>query len=540
MLYDYRGLPIDLAALSREQADVSVTGVRQPIFADMPLTSPTALADAYLAADRGDITAYLTLAEAAELRDLHYRSVLTTRRQAIAGLPIVVETTTEDARDEQIAASVRELLSKNKIATLLNDLLDGLAKGFAVSEIVWEQTSREWKPSEYLWRDQRHFCFDSDTHTKLRLLDSADLVNGVELAPYKFMVHKPQLLSGKPIKRGLARTAIFAVMIKSFGLKDWAQFADRYGMPLRVGKYSEGATAEQKSRLLQAIAQMGHDAGCIIPDSMLLDLVSAPTNANGEVFERLGSFVNKELSKVVLGQTMTADDGSSLAQSQTHDVVRKAIRDDDAQQLAMTLARDLVAPYVALNFGADSAVPTVRFDVSEPENLKMLAEALPPFIDRGLRVGAGVIRDKFGLEEPGADEEVLVGKSSVSGVAPETSAATGASNASNAGNADNASRAYSELTRRLLAGEPLTASQMLYLERSQMDDIDRKVARNSEAIETAALPAMSRIMAEVGSARNERELASKLEALQLDTQQLEALLGRLMFEAHVDGDDEGH
>ena len=43
----------------------------------------------------------------------------------------------------------------------------------------------------------------------------------------------------------------------------------------------------------------------------------------------------------------------------------------------------------------------------EPEDLELLSKSLVPFIDRGLRVEASVVRDKFGIPEPEADAEIL-------------------------------------------------------------------------------------------------------------------------------------
>ena len=57
------------------------------------------------------------------------------------------------------------------------------------------------------------------------------------------------------------------------------------------------------------------------------------------------------MSKVVLGQTMTDENGGSLAQAMVHNQIRIDILQDDARQLANTINRDLIAPFVALNFG---------------------------------------------------------------------------------------------------------------------------------------------------------------------------------------------
>ncbi|MCP4699306.1 MAG: DUF935 family protein, partial [Gammaproteobacteria bacterium] len=58
---------------------------------------------------------------------------------------------------------------------------------------------------------------------------------------------------------------------------------------------------------------------------------------------------------------MTADDGSSQSQAQVHDGVRVDILRADAKSLSETLNRDLVQPFIDLNFGAQENYPRILF-----------------------------------------------------------------------------------------------------------------------------------------------------------------------------------
>ncbi|MCY1215737.1 hypothetical protein D9M72_275900 [compost metagenome] len=51
--------------------------------------------------------------------------------------------------------------------------------------------------------------------------------------------------------------------------------------------------------------------------------------------------------------------------------------------------------------------PKIVLQVTEPEDLKALADALTPFIDRGLPVGAADILDRFGLAAPESGATLL-------------------------------------------------------------------------------------------------------------------------------------
>ena len=142
---------------------------------------------------------------------------------------------------------------------LLKDLLDALGKGYSVTEIMWRRGG-SWQPESYEWRDQRFFTFDRESRRKIRLLDAANMAEGIELAPYKFIVHLPHLKTGLPIRGGIARVAAWAYLCKNYTVKDWLTFAEVFGMPLRIGRYQNGALKEDIQILKMAVANLGSDA----------------------------------------------------------------------------------------------------------------------------------------------------------------------------------------------------------------------------------------------------------------------------------------
>lgn len=415
-ILDHRGRPVDMSKLREPIATTELTSVRQPYFDSVTSgLTPEKLGRIIQQVDQGDPTEYLTLAEEMEERDLHYAAVLGSRKRAVSMLDITVEAVSDDKRDVQIADDVRALLSSEEFDSgdelepgVVDGMLDALGKGFAVTEIEWDKSERQWWPKEYKYRDPRWFTFDMATRRELRLRDVADPSNGIELAPYKFIVHTPKVKTGLAIRGGLARLACVAFLCKSYTLKDWMIFAEVFGMPLRLGKYNTGATPEQKAALLRAVASIGTDASAIIPEEMVIEFVEAQGAAGGEkLFVGLADFLDKQTSKGVLGQTMTTDDGASLSQSKTHNEVRGDIRDSDAKKLAASLRRSLVRPFVVFNYGDGTELPRIKIEFKKPEDLKLLSEALPPFVALGLRVEESVVRDKFGLPEPAEDAALL-------------------------------------------------------------------------------------------------------------------------------------
>ncbi|MGK4386292.1 phage portal protein family protein [Ectopseudomonas oleovorans] len=177
--------------------------------------------------------------------------------------------------------------------------------------------------------------------------------------------------------------------------------AELYGMPLRIGRYGPGAKSDDIAVLRRAVAQLAADAAAVMPEGMKIEFQEIANAAGGaELFERMAEWLDKQISKGVLGQTMTTDDGSSQSQANVHNEVRMDILRADAKQLAATLNRDLVRTFIDLNFGPQERYPRIVLQVTEAEDLKALADALGPFIDRGLPVEASAILDKFAWPHP--------------------------------------------------------------------------------------------------------------------------------------------
>lgn len=408
-ILDQYGRPIEYAQLSQELAAPSLTGIRQVWHHTVASgLTPDRLANILQAAAEGNANDYLTLAEEMEERDLHYASVLGTRKLGLAGLQVRIESASDDAEDVRRADALREVVGAPEFGEMHSDLTDALGKGYAVSEVIWDRSGKTWMPERFEPRDQRFFQFDRATGRELRLLDEADPMNGIALAPYKFVVHYPRIRSGLPIRGGLARLAAVGYMCKAWTWKDWMAFADIYGLPMRVGRYGPGASKDDIGVLMDAVANLGSDAAAVIPDSMRIDFTQAANVAGaGDFFQGLAEWWDKQISKGVLGQTMTADDGSSMAQARVHDGIRLDLLEADAKALSNTLQRQVVRPFCDLNFAPGRAYPRLVLVVPQPEDTKLLVEALTKLVPLGLEVEQSVVRDRLNLPDPDKGASLL-------------------------------------------------------------------------------------------------------------------------------------
>lgn len=379
--------------------------------------TPVKLAEIFKEADAGDVLRQMELFEEMEEKDPHLFSQLQTRKNAVTGLDFEIIPFSDDPRDKEIADFIEEQINGiESLEDVETDLLDAIGKGFAVSEIMWGYDEGHVVVREIKSRHQKRFFWDSlDDSFKVRTKDAPE---GILLPANKFIVHRYKARSGHTSRAGILRVVAWMYLFKNYDLKDWVSFAEVYGLPLRLGKYAPGASEADKVALMQALIQIGADAAGIIPDGTSIDFITTEKTSSSDLYERLARYCDEQISKAILGQTLTSDSGGgSYAQSKTHNDVRHDLTVADCKSLASTLRRDLIRPLCIFNFGEDKRVPHIRFDCEESEDLTQTATIIGTLVNEvGLRVPTSFIYKKFSIPEPEADEEVAAPRSTSAGL----------------------------------------------------------------------------------------------------------------------------
>lgn len=407
-LLDYRGQPLKKAELKAEISRATIGGVRSPI-SGYPADglNPVRLANILREADGGDAIRYLELAETIEERDAHYLGVLGTRRRSIAELEMQVKPGDSSPEAERHAQMVRDWLDRDELADEIFDILDAIGKGYSFTEILWDTSEGQWMPARLEYRDPRWFRFDRvDLKTPLMLGDA-----GQELAlpAFKFIFAQIKAKSGITLRSGLARVAAWLWMFGAYTQRDWAIFTQTYGQPLRVGKFGPSASEKDKDTLFAAVSNIAGDCAAIIPESMTIEFIeNKSVGASSDLYLKRAEWLDQQKSKMVLGQTATTDAVTGgLGSGKEHREVQKSITRSDAKALAAILNRDLIQPWMQLNFGPLKVYPRLKIIDEDPEDLAEFSTAVGGMIDRGLEVDQAEVLDRFGLSAPKAGAKLM-------------------------------------------------------------------------------------------------------------------------------------
>jgi phage gp29-like protein len=391
---------------------------REDVAWDYPSSglTPRRLASILRSADAGDVAQAMQLFAEMEEKDAHLYAVASKRRLALTGLPWTVASAADfaqgvdRARADAAADYCRAALSRiETFDEALQHLSLALGRNIALAELVWEQAGGALTLADVVPVEFSRITFDE--LGALRVLTEAEPVYGTPLPPHKFAVHAPHAVSGHAMRGGLLRATALVFLGKNMALKDWMIYAELFGMPVRIARYDPSVTPEEKEEMLRMLESLGSSAAGVFSQAIELQFVEAGQGKAPPPYEQLCDFLNREMSKAWLGQTLTTETpglGGSFGATKIHEEVRKDLRADDMRKEAQTIRRDVLAPLARFQFGPDVPVPYFVRRVEGPRDLEELTEVLDAAVNRlGVPVPLAWARSALGLPKPAEGEALL-------------------------------------------------------------------------------------------------------------------------------------
>ncbi|MBW2596635.1 MAG: DUF935 domain-containing protein [Deltaproteobacteria bacterium] len=415
MLYDQFNRQIQRPAKkpsTRPLASAPLTDAWREYVADG--MTPARLARILKEADAGDLRRQAELFDQIEERDAHITGEISKRKNVILEADFDIIPAGDDAKDVKIAEDVEAMIEDTlDWADVLVSLQDAVGKGFSAIELEWDVSEGQAVVENFKFVEQKRFLFTDESgilSTVPRLVTDTDAM-GVEIPAWKIMMHKYGGKSGHAVNAGIYRICSWWYLFKNYAVKDWVVFCEVYGMPLRLGKYDTGASEGDINALEVAVRTLGSDAAGVISKATEIEFITGSKGSvSTDLYENLARFGNKEMSKAILGATLTADsDGKgSYALGNVHNDVRIDLINADTRAIASTIRTQLIRPYVGFNYGWDAAIPKYngRF---KKEDLKAHADLLDKFADR-MDIPVSHVREKYHIPEPEKGEETLRSK----------------------------------------------------------------------------------------------------------------------------------
>ena len=294
------------------------------------------------------------------LSDSHLESVWSVRCSAVSGSEWFIAAGGDAGRREKEAAEVfTTVLSALDMPRIFDEMMDAVAFGFSPLEVIWRTDGKYWGIADIIGKPPQWFEFDGENN----LVFKTGAINTEALPPNRFLVarHRPSYANPYGVK--VFSKCYWPVTFKRNGFRWWTVFVEKYGGAFLHGKYPSNASDKYKQELLEALEAMIADAVAILPEGAEISIQALANKGSvNTVHKEYIEAANAEISKAVLGQTLTTEIGKngSYAAAQAHNLVREDLAASDRRRVSGCF-NELAAVWCAYNFGTDVAPPKLEF-----------------------------------------------------------------------------------------------------------------------------------------------------------------------------------
>jgi len=290
---------------------------------------------------------------------------------------------------------IEDFFKSIDLNSIISEILNASLFGFQPLEVIWKKQGNLILPAEIKAKPPEWFCFDDDNRLKFRTKEN---YYGEDLPDRKFLCPQSNPSYENPYGERTLSRVFWPVAFKKGGLKFWVIFTEKYGMPFLVGKHPRGTSKEDTDNLADMLEAMIQDAIAVIPDDSSVEIVEGAKASSADVFDRLINKMNAEISKAILGQTLTTELGNSgsLAAAKTHMEVRKDIVDSDKKIVEKSL-NQLIQWIYELNFNEKDIL---IFEMYEEEDVDLtLSQRDKTLSETGVKFTKEYFMKTYGFDE---------------------------------------------------------------------------------------------------------------------------------------------
>ena len=170
---------------------------------------------------------------------------------------------------------------------------------------------------------------------------------------------------GKPDLGGLLLQASLVALRKREAMNDWSSYSQLAGNNFMVVKYrSETPDPNAALKAREAVANAGRGVFSAKP-GVDIEASNLSSSSQNQLFTDYVNYLDDQLTKLILGQTMTTEDGSSKSQAEVHERVQDTIFDSDAKYVTDYLNYDWFE--IGIKYGVNGG----RWQYAESATTKM-------------------------------------------------------------------------------------------------------------------------------------------------------------------------
>jgi phage gp29-like protein len=375
----------------------------------------------------------MAIYEDLEEKDDKISSDLDTRKESVLAKSRTVLPASEKRQDRKLADFIGETLEgymgggdglRFGFDSFLWEALDAIGKGVAIGENIYESANDRLYIKSVNFKPQFLFSFGEGALANystyalpqtgpLRLRPDVFLGgvgSGEPLPEQKFFVHTFRSYQGNRWGTPLLRRVFWLSWFKRAGVKQWLRYLER-GPGTVLARYSDGASADEKKKALEAAQALAEEMAAAIPKKFEAEVLENTRHAMGSSHSELvDDYCNNGIARVILGQTLTSrgsEGGGSRALGEVHERVAGRKTETDAKSLMLAVNTRLVWPLTILNYGVVERPPIWTIQYEPGADMKMMSEVLYKLWQMNVPLAVKPFYQTFQIKEPTEGEEVL-------------------------------------------------------------------------------------------------------------------------------------
>lgn len=261
-----------------------------------------------------------------------------TRTEAVIATPWHLE-----PQGTRVTKAVHEILEP-VIDDFRRGVMDSTYYGYSVHEIIFVDTKKYIGIDRVILKPMEWFTPQQDGTLRYFPDDFSGGLEGIPCNPLKFILARSMATYSNPYGKALLSPLYFPVTWRREGWGLWLAFLETFGAPIVLGQVS------QYDDFVSAMAKQGVRSTVAWESTNDTDNISTINASTAGEFERLEKAIIRRVQKLILGQTLTSDVGTSgsYAVAAIHNEVRNDKRRADIR-LQTRVCQQLVNSICAVN-----------------------------------------------------------------------------------------------------------------------------------------------------------------------------------------------
>lgn len=202
---------------------------------------------------------------------------------------------------------VNEFIKSPRFADFLKDLVMTKFWGFNVFEF-----------DEIEWQDQLLFEYKLMPHKHINPYTKEVLKHQNDARGESFENSDDYLMVGNPDDLGLLSKITYLSILNRLGTFNWSNYSDLASNNFLTIKGKGYSDDDELENMQLEYMQSANKGSLYLPEGVDVDFTNQTSSQQNALFENYSKMVRERLSILVLGNTMTTQDGSSRSQAEVH------------------------------------------------------------------------------------------------------------------------------------------------------------------------------------------------------------------------------